>query len=298
VQGGEQVVRLIENLRENGITVPPALEAIEQELINMSLKGLEVSGRFTEMGDTFALVLPGMADVAEEDTQRMQAAFQSFGLQTQAQMSTTLTQMQQDFATVAGSGVASAAQIEAAWKQLEEFRQMASGETTQVYMTQSEALVSGAGQIFSALGTKYKAAAIAGAVIATYQAVAKALASAPWPANLILAAGALASGMVNVAKIKSSEAGFAEGTPNLDFLNFGAATPTMLHGNEAVIPQGGGHELASEIATSLAGKTSNVNVTFNVKVQGSDEQAAHKIGLLLERNKAGLRSRTRKALGV
>jgi antitoxin component HigA of HigAB toxin-antitoxin module len=47
------------------------------------------------------------------------------------------------------------------------------------------------------------------------------------------------------------------------------------------------------------GGTSNVsNVTINVQVQGSDEQAAHKIGLLLERDKAGLRRRTRKALGL
>lgn len=45
--------------------------------------------------------------------------------------------------------------------------------------------------------------------------------------------------------------GFASGTPRLDFRNFGAAQRTILHGNEAVIPRGGGHQLAGEIAAAM-----------------------------------------------
>ncbi len=45
--------------------------------------------------------------------------------------------------------------------------------------------------------------------------------------------------------------GFSAGTPGLDFLNFGKQRRVNLHGNEAVIPQGGGHELAGEIAAGL-----------------------------------------------
>ena len=59
--------------------------------------------------------------------------------------------------------------------------------------------------IFGALGKKFKGFAIAEAIIATYMSIAKTLATTPWPANLILAAGAAAAGFANVAKIKSSE---------------------------------------------------------------------------------------------
>jgi len=45
--------------------------------------------------------------------------------------------------------------------------------------------------------------------------------------------------------------GFSTGTPGLDFLNFGKQRRVNLHGNEAVIPRGSGHELAGEIAAGL-----------------------------------------------
>jgi hypothetical protein len=45
---------------------------------------------------------------------------------------------------------------------------------------------------------------------------------------------------------------FKTGTPDLDFVEFGARTPTELHGQEAVIPRGQGHRLAAEIARGLA----------------------------------------------
>ncbi len=59
------------------------------------------------------------------------------------------------------------------------------------------------------------------------------------------------AGMANVGKIRSSKAGYAEGTPNLDFSDFGKVSPSFLHGQEAVIPSGGGHKLATEIARAL-----------------------------------------------
>ncbi len=47
--------------------------------------------------------------------------------------------------------------------------------------------------------------------------------------------------------------GFAKGTPNLDFMNFGSVSPELLHNNEAIVPQGSGHRLASEIAAAMPG---------------------------------------------
>ena len=45
---------------------------------------------------------------------------------------------------------------------------------------------------------------------------------------------------------------FQIGTPNLDFMDHGPARQVEVHGREAIIPEGGGHQLAGEIAESLA----------------------------------------------
>ena len=55
----------------------------------------------------------------------------------------------------------------------------------------------------------------------------------------------------NVAKISSQT--FRAGTSRLDFENFGAQSSAVLHGPEAVIPKGGGHLLAGEIAAAMSG---------------------------------------------
>lgn len=116
-----------------------------------------------------------------------------------------------------------------------------------------EAFKTGLLQVYGVLANKYKEVAIAGAVIDAYKSIQKALASAPWPANLALAAGAAAVAWQNVDRIRGSAGGFAKGTPGLDFMNFGAVSWQPLHHEEAVIPRGGGHLLASEIADSMPG---------------------------------------------
>lgn len=45
--------------------------------------------------------------------------------------------------------------------------------------------------------------------------------------------------------------GFALGTPNLDYVNFGRKSMVPLHGMEAVVPQGSGSQLAGEIAAAM-----------------------------------------------
>lgn len=101
---------------------------------------------------------------------------------------------------------------------------------------------------------KSKAAAIAAATIDTAAAVVSSFKNGggyPW--GLIPAAAMLAAGMKQIATIKSQKEGFARGTPGLDFMGFGRAMPTYLHGQEAVIPRGKGHILAGEVAAALPG---------------------------------------------
>jgi hypothetical protein len=89
--------------------------------------------------------------------------------------------------------------------------------------------------VFGTLGRKYKAFAIAEAIIATYMSIAKTLATTPWPFNLVLAAGAAAAGFANVAAIRASDTpAFAAGglvtRPTLLTGLFGEAGP------EAILP--------------------------------------------------------------
>ena len=61
--------------------------------------------------------------------------------------------------------------------------------------------------------------------------------------------------------------GFARGTPRLDFASFGPLGQlATLHADEAVIPRGGGHQLASEIAAALpSGAGTVVNLTMDFR---------------------------------
>lgn len=175
------------------------------------------------------------------------------GFKTRAELQATADQAAALYAAMQASGEFTADALKAAWEKAEAAKR-AAGEQTQSWTESANSmLVTNTVSTLAILGNKYKAASIAGAIISTYQAVAKSMASLPWPANLISAAGALAAGMANVNRIRSSEPGFREGTPRLDFMNFGSERWVPLHDEEAVIPRGGGHQLAREIASELAG---------------------------------------------
>ncbi len=98
---------------------------------------------------------------------------------------------------------------------------------------------------------KGKAASIATAIIDTAQAVVKALASAPPPLNYVLAAAVGAAGLVQINKIRSTEVGFASGTPGTSFVDFGRETSVPLHGPEAVVTPKQGASVAGMVEDAL-----------------------------------------------
>lgn len=79
-----------------------------------------------------------------------------------------------------------------------------------------------------------KGAAYATAVIDAAAAVLKTLAAYPWPWSLIPAAAVAVAGAFQISQIKNQQ--FRQGTPGLGFQDFGAETPALLHGIEAVVP--------------------------------------------------------------
>lgn len=180
------------------------------------------------------------------------ASFERMGQRTRTDMKASVDQMKSDYDIMQASGEATAQALQAAWEKYIAAKNELEEKSNKMSIEGHLQVVDSALGGFAQLGGKFKVFAIAQAIISTYLAIAKSLASLPWPMNLVAAAGAAAAGFANVAKIKSSKA-YRTGTPNLDYAAFGRETPAMLHGSEAVIPRGGGHALAGEIAASLPG---------------------------------------------
>ena len=183
----------------------------------------------------------------------VQQAAAASGFQTRAELVQTAENAEATYARMRESGLYTEAVLTAARERAEEARRAASSTTEQHQLSSSQAVMQGTIGIMEQLGRRYKAAAIAGAIISTYQAIAKALASAPWPASALLAARAALEGWAQVRAIQNSQPGWAHGTPGLDFRDFGSASLSVLHGQEAVVPRGGGHLLAAEIAAAMPG---------------------------------------------
>jgi hypothetical protein len=158
------------------------------------------------------------------------------------------------YAAMLSSGKATDAQLEASHKAFKTAQENVDKAKAQGSIDRFQMIAAASASMLRSLFGKNKAAAIAATIIETAAAVVSTFKnSGGWPWGLIPAAAMAAAGAKQIAQIKSQDAGFATGTPNFDFANFGKATPTFLHRKEAVIPQGGGHQLAGEIATSMGG---------------------------------------------
>ena len=114
-----------------------------------------------------------------------------------------------------------------------------------------ELIASSASSILRSLFGKSKAAAIAAAIIDTLAAIVKTMAAYPWPWNLVPAAAAAVAGYAQVQKIRNTDAGFAQGTPGTSFVDFGAGTPSMLHGQEAVVTRPQAEGVASMVRDAI-----------------------------------------------
>jgi hypothetical protein len=198
--------------------------------------------------------------------QNIADAFALMGLQTRDQLQRTADAARDAFDVMLASGLATADALAKAWEKSEAARQAAAGKTgrlsreelaaTTAATVQSTAdalqMLSQARTKSHALAVAAKLGAIGAAIMNTYEAATKALAKLPPPFSFIAAGATLAFGLAEVAVIKATPVGYAAGTPGLDFRNFGPRRAVDLHGEEAVIPLGGGHRLANEIATSLS----------------------------------------------
>ena len=145
---------------------------------------------------------------------------------------------------------------------------------------------SASGMLRSIFG-KSKAAAIAAAIIDTAAAVAKTLSQYPFPFSPVPAAAAAAAGYAQVQQIRNTNPeGFAQGTPGLDFMDFGPESFQPLHNQEAVIPRGGGHVLAGEIADAMPGQDEQLSLLRRIagalEIMPAENRKAFRNAMLLD----------------
>jgi hypothetical protein len=205
----------------------------------------------SEANQSFGASVVGVGDLVGGANKRAEESAKKLGITTREESKNTENELTGHLQAIIDKYGEYSEEAIAAQQKVDEFRIESSEGAGKSQIASMDTVMTGTTDILGQQGAKHKSAAIAGALISTYQAIAKALAASPWPANLIPAAAAGAAGFLQVSKIKSSEPGFADGTSRLDYQSFGMGARAMLHGNEAVIPQGRGHILADEIARAM-----------------------------------------------
>lgn len=213
--------------------------------------------------ENYGTVYEQMKANADEKYRLMKAAAQGYfetaaayasntGIKTRAEMQQAVDSALAGFEQMKASGEFTAAALQEAWDRYTKAKAEMDGKAVKTHKLSLDEALGNMSSVLRDMFGKNKTAAIAAAIMDTAAAVAKANAAYAFPFSIPPMAAAFAAGMKQVQEIRS--ASFKEGTPGLDFMDFGTETPGVaLHGNEAVIPQGGGHRLAGEIASAMPG---------------------------------------------
>lgn len=223
--------------------------AHEQELAVLAATGAAYNQTYIDLVAALRLRYEQEVTIATEAHTSIALAAEAAGFQTKAAMEDTAKKALELHKRMAKSGLFTAAQLSKAWDAYELARQETATATGEHQKLTWDAMAAAGSSILGSLFGKSKRAALAGIIIDTATAIIKCFAQWGWPWGIAPAAAAAAAGWAQYQKVKSQS--FATGTPDLDFSQFGASTATQLHGEEAVIPRGGGHQLAGEIALAL-----------------------------------------------
>lgn len=216
-----------------------------------------------------AFAYPGLyeqmtAMVTEKYRIQAAAAIDASNQEIQAAIGTSLTAQQEaqltadaaiaNYARILGSGKATYQQLLTAAGLVAAAERKLGEEKTAHAIQQFDLIANAAKTFIGAVFGKGKVAAIATAIIDTAQAVVKALASAPPPLNYALAAAVGVAGLIQINKIRSTDLGFAMGTPETAFQDFGRGTAATLHGEEAVVTKHQGDTLADQLLGAVAAR--------------------------------------------
>ncbi|MBX7185026.1 MAG: hypothetical protein K1Y01_07760 [Vicinamibacteria bacterium] len=200
------------------------------------------------------------AEAAQGYYATIELAAAASGFKTREELQAEADNAKRLYAEMLASGKFTHDELEKAHKKSTD-AQMAVEETKGKFSIATlEGVASSAGSILRDLFGKNKAAAIAATAIDAAAAIVKAFAQGGI-LGFASAAAIAAATAKQIVTIKSTKPeGFAQGTPNLDFADFGAESFQPLHNQEAVIPRGGGHILAGEIAAAMPGNDEQLSL--------------------------------------
>lgn len=227
------------------------------------------------------------AEAAQGYYATIELAAAAAGFKTREELQTEADNAKRLYAEMLASGLFTHTQLEAAHKRATEAQMALDGKRVLDSKGKFDLIAGAASSTLRSIFGKSKAAAIAAALIDTAAAIAKTMASYPWPWSLVPAAAAAAAGYAQVSQIRNTNAeGFAQGTPGLDFMDFGAQSLQPLHNQEAVIPRGGGHILAGEIADAMPGQDEQISllrqITDLLRAAPAENRKAFRNAMLLD----------------
>lgn len=175
-------------------------------------------------------------------------------------------------------------------KALADFEKKTTAEKTQFIMGQLDAELSGVAQHSKKMFALQKAMQIGQAIMNTYTAATKALASYPPPLNAVFAGLAVATGMAQVAQIKAQSfegGGFTGYGARAGGLDGKGGYMAMLHPNESVIDhtkgQGQGITIVNNVDASGGG--ADVDQRIRVAMEVTSQQTVKQVQDLLRRQR-------------
>ncbi len=257
-RAGTDQIRQMELTLQNDISLAH-MDGLQKRLAEIEIQRQAELARLDELKMRYPADYQSLAALVKEKYDQMSAAAQGHGqtvqqmaeaagFKTRAELEASAAKAQETYDQMKQSGLFTIEAVQAAHEKAEQAKRAASGKTKEYQVSSSQAWMEGTGQILGVMGKKHKTAAIAGAIISTYQAIAKALASAAFPFNLVLAAGAAAAGWATVSSIRSSEEGYRFGSPGTQFEDFGRGSLELLHGRESIVTESQARGVGSTIA--------------------------------------------------
>jgi hypothetical protein len=174
------------------------------------------------------------------------------GFQTRQELETTAAAAIDTYERMKQSGLFTSAELLRAWEEAEKAKQALTAQTSTFTTATVGTMLTQVSGALSAFGVKYKALALAGAIITGISAVQKAWASAPFPINVPAVVATTTATLANVAAITRSGPGFEQGTgPGGAFMDFGRGTGAILHHEEAVVTRAQGESIADMVGDRM-----------------------------------------------
>jgi hypothetical protein len=191
-----------------------------------------------------------MATSAVESFAQQAAAAVGAGASTRAEAEKNLAAAKKNYQELLNTGKATFAQLQAAHAAVTKGEMALDDLSAAAKMQKFEMIASSASTILRSLFGKSKTAAIAAALIDAAAAIVKVFAQFGF-FGFVPAAAIAAQTAAQIAKIRSTDASFAEGTPGMTFEDFGRGTAAVLHGPEAVVTRAQGEGLADMVGNAI-----------------------------------------------